>query len=130
MLSSGFIATSKGFLAGAMPQEDWERISGLVSKIIFVDKGLKKRDFMEEYKRSGILSDAGLNVFNSLIGDDYTKSDIEDILKATEMNIVDIKYILELNAAGGLPLKAAQVEDMKNLIKEEQNIIKKIKAKL
>ena len=85
---------------------------------------------MKEYKRSGILSDAGLNVFNSLIGDDYTKSDIEDILKATEMNIVDIKYILELNAAGGLPLKAAQVEDMKNLIKEEQNIIKKIKAKL
>ena len=46
------------------------------------------------------------------------------------MNIVDIKYILELNAAGSLPLKAAQVEDMKNLIKEEQNIIKKIKAKL
>ena len=124
------IATTKGFLSGSMPQEDWERISGLVSKIIFVDKGLKKRDFMKEYKRSGILSDAGLNVFNSLIGDDYTKSDIEDILKATEMNIVDIKYILELNAAGGLPIKAAQVEDMKNLIKEEQNIIKKIKAKL
>lgn len=124
------IATTKGFLSGSMPQEDWERISGLVSKIIFVDKGLKKRDFIEEYKRSGILSDAGLNVFNSLIGDDYTKSDIEDILKSTEMNIVDIKYILELNAAGSLPLKAAQVEDMKNLIKEEQNIIKKIKAKL
>jgi hypothetical protein len=124
------IATSKGFLAGVMPQEDWENISGLVAQIIAEDKGLNKSDFMKEYKQFGIISDASLNVFNRLIGDDFTKGDIEDILKATEKVIEDIKYVLDLYGNGDLVLKAADSENMRNLIKEEQNIIKKIKAKL
>jgi hypothetical protein len=124
------IATSKGFLAGVMPQEDWENISGLVAQIIAEDKGLNKSDFMKEYKQFGIISDASLNVFNRLIGDDCTKGDIEDILKATEKVIEDIKYVLDLYGNGDLVLKAADSENMRNLIKEEQNIIKKIKAKL
>jgi hypothetical protein len=37
---------------------------------------------------------------------------------------------LELNEEGNLPLKPAQVESMKNVIKEEQNIAKRIKSKL
>jgi hypothetical protein len=69
-------------------------------------------------------------VFNRLIGDDYTKGDIEDILKATEIVIVDVKYVLDLYGKGDLVLKATDAENMRNLIKEEQNIIKKIKAKL
>jgi hypothetical protein len=124
------IATSKGFLAGVMPQEDWENISGLVAQIIAEDKGLNKSDFMKEYKQFGIISDASLNVFNRLIGDDCTKGDIEDILKATEKVIEDIKYVLDLYGNGDLVLKAADSENMRNLIKEKQNIIKKIKAKL
>jgi len=124
------IATSKGFLAGAMPQEDWEKISGLVAQIIFEVKGLKKSDFMNEFKQYGIFSEATLNVFDRLIGDDYNKADIEDILKATEKGIEEIKYVLELNAEGNLPLKPAQVESMKNVVKEEQNIAKRIKSKL
>ena len=129
-VTESLIATSKGFLSGAMPQEDWESISGLIAQIIFVDKGLRKSDFMNEFKQYGIFSEAALNVFNKLIGDDYTKADIEDILEATGNGIEDMKYVLELNAAGSLPLKPAQVEGMKNIIKEEQNMIKKIKAKL
>ena len=124
------IATSKGFLAGAMPQEDWEKISGLVAQIIYDVKGLKKSDFMSEFKQYGIFSEATLNVFNRLIGDDYTKADIEDILKATEKGIEEIKYVLDLNAEGNLPLKPTQVESMKNVVKEEQNIAKRIKSKL
>jgi hypothetical protein len=85
---------------------------------------------MKEYKQFGIISDASLNVFNRLIGDDFTKGDIEDILKATEKVIEDIKYVLDLYGNGDLVLKAADSENMRNLIKEEQNIIKKIKAKL
>ena len=112
------IATSKGFLAGAMPQEDWEKVSGLVAQIIFEVKGLKKSDFMNEFKQYGIFSEATLNVFNRLIGDDHTKADIEDILRATEKGIEEIKYVLELNAEGNLPLKPAQVQSMKNVIKE------------
>ena len=124
------IATSKGFLAGAMPQEDWEKVSGLVAQIIFEVKGLKKSDFMNEFKQYGIFSEATLNVFNRLIGDDHTKADIEDILRATEKGIEEIKYVLELNAEGNLPLKPAQVQSMKNVIKEEKDIAKRIKSKL
>jgi len=124
------ITTSKGFLSGAMPQEDWEKISGLVAQIIFEVKDLKKSDFMNEFKQYGIFSEATLNVFDRLIGDDYAKADIEDILKATEKGIEEIKYVLELNSEGSLPLKPAQVESMKNVVKEEQNIAKRIKSKL
>jgi ferritin-like metal-binding protein YciE len=85
---------------------------------------------MNEFKQYGIFSEATLNVFNRLIGDDYTKADIEDILKATEKGIEEIKYVLELNADGSLPLKSAQIESMKNVIKEEENIAKRIKSKL
>ena len=113
-----------------MPQEDWEKISGLVAQIIFEVKGLKKSDFMKEFKEYGIFSEATLNVFDRLIGEDYTKGDIEDILKATEKGIEEIKYVLELNEEGNLPLKPAQIESMKNVIKEEQNIAKRIKSKL
>ena len=124
------ITSSKGFLSGAMPEEDWENISGLVAQIIYEVKGLEKSDFMNHFKKSGIFSEATLNVFDKLIGDDYTKADIEDILKATEEGIEDMKYVLGLNLEGKLPIKSSQVEQIKKAIKEEQNIAKRIKSKL
>ena len=113
-----------------MPEEDWENISGLVAQIIYEVKGLEKSDFMNHFKKSGIFSEATLNVFDKLIGDDYTKADIEDILKATEEGIEDMKYVLGLNLEGKLPIKSSQVEQIKKAIKEEQNIAKRIKSKL
>ena len=124
------LATSKGFLAGAMPAEDWEKISGLVAQIIFDVKGLSKKDFMEEFKRFGIYSEATLNVFDKLIGNDYTKGDIEEILAATEKGMEEIRYVLELNAEGNLPIKPIQLENMKNVAKNEREVLDRIKSKL
>ena len=125
------LVSNRGFLSGAMPKEDWERISGLVSQIIFEVKDLKKSDFMKEFKENGIYGDAAMNVFEQLIGDDYTKADIEDILSATEKGIEDMKYLLDLHKeTGHPPMKPAQIEGMKNAIKEEQNMAKRIKSKL
>ena len=125
------LISNRGFLSGAMPKEDWERISGLVSQIIFEVKDLKKSDFMNEFKGNGIYGDAAMNVFDQLIGDDYTKADIEDILSATEIGIGDMKYLLDLHKESGHPpMKPAQIEAMKNAIKGEQNILKRIKSKL
>jgi hypothetical protein len=113
-----------------MSQDEWEKISGVVSEIISNIKNISKNDFMKFFKENGIFSDAQLNVFDTLIGDDYTKADIEDILSATEKGIEEIKYVLELNAEGNLPLKPDKVEIMKNVLKEEQAIAKRIKSKL
>ena len=124
------LTTSKGFLSGAMPVEDWEKISGLVAQIIFDVKGLKKSDFMKEFTEYGIFSEASLNVFDRLIGKDYNKEDIEKILAATQKGIEEIKYVLELNEEGALPLKPAQVESMKSVIKNEEDVLKRIKSKI
>jgi hypothetical protein len=125
------LVSNRGFLSGALPKEDWERLSGLVSQIIFEVKNLKKSDFMNEFKGNGIYGDAAMNVFEQLIGDDYTKADIEDILSATEKGIEDMKYLLDLHKeTGHPPMKPAQIEGMKNAIKGEQNILKRIKSKL
>jgi HEPN domain-containing protein len=118
-----------------MSEDEWGKIAGVVAEIISEDKGINKRDFMNHFKEHGIISDAGFNVFNSLIGDDYTKGDIEDILKATEEVIGDIKYVLDGYEKGKSPYLDEPgykdfFENLKKTIKEEQNIIKKIKAKL
>jgi hypothetical protein len=134
IISSLFQAT-RGFLSGSMSEDEWGKIAGVVAEIISDDRGINKKDFMNHFKENGIISDTGLNVFNSLIGDDYTKSDIEDILKATERVIVDIKHLLddyEKEKAQHLdePKYKDLLVNLRKVIKEEQNIIKKIKAKL
>jgi HEPN domain-containing protein len=134
IIESLFQAT-RGFLSGSMSEDEWGKIAGVVAEIISEDKGINKRDFMNHFKEHGIISDAGFNVFNSLIGDDYTKGDIEDILKATEEVIGDIKYVLDGYEKGKSPyLDEPEYKDLlgnlRKTVKEEQNIIKKIKAKL
>ncbi len=126
------ITTSKGFLAGVMPQEDWERISGLVSQIIFEsNKKLTKSAFLSEFKETGIFTEATLNVFDKLIGKDYTKEDIEAILLSTEKAVEDIKYLLELYDQGAFPIKdKEQHATMKKVVANEKEMLDRIKSKL
>jgi hypothetical protein len=81
---------------------------------------------MKEFKEMGIFNQAGLNVFDAIIGNDYTKSDIEDILASTEFIISEIENIL--NTGGGRNQK--DLEKFQTVLKNKDEIIEKIKAKL
>ena len=67
-----------------MSEEHWERISSLVSEIVSEIKGLTSEDFLTVFlggKRSdsigGVYSEASWNIFDKLVGTNYTKTQIE-----------------------------------------------------
>lgn len=129
---ASLVKTTKGFLSGVMSQDEWEKISGVVSEIISNIKDISKNDFMKFFKENGIFSDAQLNVFDTLIGDDYTEADIEDISGKTEISIEDMKFILDLHAKGEdiQKIPKEDIEGMKRVISNQKDILTKIKSKL
>lgn len=125
------VSSSKGFLAGIMPQEDWERISGLVAQIIEREfRGIRKSDFLQIFRELGIFTEANLNVFDAIIGKDYTQKDMEDIIKTTTNSLQEMKFVLELCQSGDLSLPTKSLESIKIAMKEEKKILEKLKAKL
>jgi hypothetical protein len=120
------IISSKALIEGTITEKEWENISGIVAEIIAEQKKITKNDFMKEFKEMGIFNQAGLNVFDAIIGNDYTKSDIEDILASTEFVIAEIENIL--NSGGGRNQK--DLEKFQTVLKNKDEIIEKIKAKL
>jgi len=120
------IISSKALIEGTITEKEWENISGIVAEIIAEQKKITKNDFMKEFKEMGIFNQAGLNVFDAIIGNDYTKSDIEDILASTEFVIAEIENIL--NSGGGQNQK--DLEKFQTVLKNKDEIIEKIKAKL
>ena len=117
------ITMSKGFLAGVMPQEDWERVSGIVSQIIFEDKGLTKDAFMKVFIRNGIYVEATWNVFDSLIGKDYTREQMMEIQESTEDGVNAMQELLEVDDAGALGMKASDIERMKEVVNNKQWVL-------
>jgi len=124
------ITMSKGFLAGVMPQEDWEKISGIVAQIIFEDKGLKKEAFMKIFMENGIYVDATWKVFDSLIGKDYTKQEIETIGASTMEGIEEMANLIEVDADGSLGLKQSDVDAMKAIVANKAEIEKEIAKRI
>ena len=124
------ITMSKGFLAGIMSQNSWEKISGTVAKIISENTGLKKEAFMKIFMENGIYVPATWNVFDSLIGKDYTKQEIETIAASTMEGIDEMADLIEVNADGSLGLKQSDVDAMKSIIANKAEIEKEIAKRL
>jgi hypothetical protein len=124
------ITMSKGFLAGVMPQEDWEKISGIVAQIIFEDKGLKKEAFMKIFMENGIYVEATWKVFDSLIGKDYTKQEMETIGDSTMEGIEEMANLIEVDADGSLGLKKSDVDAMKSIVANKAEIEKEIAKRI
>jgi hypothetical protein len=124
------LTMTKGFLSGSMTEEDWKKISGTVAQIIFEVKKLKKSDFMEVFKDTGIFTQAALNVFDRLMEDDFTSQDISKIIDETEKGLQDMEYIIELYDDGTLPADPKAMERIREVLKNKDEVIKKLKDKI
>ena len=124
------ITMSKGFLAGSMPQEDWENVSGIVSEIIFADKGLSKSQFMRIFKGNGIYTEATWKVFDTIIGNDYSKEDIKEIEEAVKRGVEDMSVLLDLNRDGSITLKAKDKDAMESIIENKKSVIENVKKRM
>ena len=106
-------------------------LHGIVAEIIAEQKKISKKDFMDEFRELGIYNQAALNVFDALIGNDYTKSDIEDILVSTEFTIGEIEKIVDgYKSFGTGKYKPEDLKRFETVLKNKDQIIEKIKAKL
>lgn len=124
------ITMSKGFLAGVMPQEDWERISGIVSQIIFEDKGLTKGAFMKIFTENGIYVEATWNVFDSLIGKDYTKEEMKEIGESTKAGLEAMSELLEVDDSGALGMRKSDVDAMRAVVSNKKWILEQISKRM
>lgn len=124
------ITMSKGFLAGSMPQEDWENIAGIVSEIIFTDKGLSKSQFMKIFKGNGIYTEATWKVFDTIIGEDYTKDDMEEIETAVKRGIEDMGILLELSKTGSINLKPKDRDAMEGITSNKKDVIENVRKRM
>ena len=114
---------NKGFLSGSMTESQWEEVSSLVTQIISELKGLGPDDFMKIYKGSGsasgggIYSDASWNIFDKLIGNNYTKDDIETMYKENMEGFDSLEFILDEIKNGAFPhIKDSQIKSMEDAL--------------
>ena len=110
------ISMNKGFLSGVMSEEDWKQVSGIVAEIIAKDKGLSKSTFMKMFTEFGIYTEATFNVFDALVGKDYTKEDMEKIKETSLDGIQAMEDILNLDDLDSLGVKERDIIDMENIV--------------
>jgi hypothetical protein len=116
------ITISKGFLEGTMTVDDWERIAGIVSEVIFEDQNLSKSQFMDIFRKNGIYTKATWNVFDSLIGNDYTSKDIETIKDVTMDGIEQMEALLEYKKNHKVAMTQKTEDELERMIRERDDI--------
>lgn len=129
----GLLNLNDGFLRGLLNQDEWEKISGEVSQIIFEIRKLKKSDFMREFKKSGIYTDAAWSIWDRLIGDDFTSQDIQEIQKKTQTNLQGMKDLITLvqkNPKDYPSITPEKLEKMKFLTQNKDEVLNKFQSKL
>ena len=90
------IMTIKGnLLTNQMSEEEWQKISGIVTFLVKEEKNISPKDFLEEFKSGGIMDEKGWQTFDFVVGNEYTKSDMEEIKKSTVEIYDQIKYSLD-----------------------------------
>jgi hypothetical protein len=124
------ITLSKGFLEDTVSPEDWEQISGVVSEIIFIEKKLSKNDFMMIFRAHGIFSLATWKVFDSIIGKDYSKDDMEKIGESVKRNMKNMEDLMELKNQGVLDLKQKDAINMEEIIKNKKDVMAEITKRI
>ena len=115
---TSLLTFNKGFLSGSMTAAQWEDVSSLVTQIISELKGLGPEDFLKIYRGTGgngggVYSDASWNIFDKLIGDNYTKDDIKTMYEENIEGFDSLEHILDKVKSGAFPhIKDEQIKNM------------------
>jgi hypothetical protein len=124
------ITISRGFLAGTMDQSEWDNIAGIITEIIVNDKGLSKSQFMKVFTQHGIFSEATWKVFDAIIGNDYTKEEMEEILSSIERNLEGMGFLIRDNDNGDVQLTKKVRDNIESILADRDIIIRRIKDRI
>jgi hypothetical protein len=121
------VGLTNNVASGIMTPQEWEEISGEVSKIIFDDMGFTSDTFLDFFKENGIYSDSAWNVFHSVVGEKYTKQDMESIIKATNEGFETFQDLIEF---GALKMKKVELDLMKKALAEKEEILDRARKQM
>jgi len=124
------IVMNRGVLAGTVSNTAWGKIAGSVSRIAANESNLSNKLFIKCFIDSGILTEAAWNIFDSVIGKDYTREDMEAIKDSTIFHMDNFIYILDKVGAGILSYDTSTIERMKSIIANRAFIEKEIAKRI
>lgn len=127
---TSLVSMNQNIAKGIMSTEDWEQISADVSRLIFEEMGLKASDFLNFFKENGIFTESMWNVFDEIIGNKYSKQDMEEIYKASEDGYDDIELIYQMYKKKGMGVKKEDAEVLKEVIDRKDEFLKAIEARI
>ena len=85
---------------------------------------------MKIFKGNGIYTDATWKVFDTIIGEDYTKADMEEIEAAVKRGIEDMGILLELSKTGSINLKPKDRDAMEGIISNKKDVIENVRKRM
>lgn len=115
------LGASKGDLAGDMPEGIWNKIAGTVSEIIYNKKKIPKSDFMNFFLDTGIYTIAGWRVFDSIIGNDYTTSEMNNIKEQSIYGWEGLEFFIDEYAND--PERQSEIVLMKDILAERKEMM-------
>lgn len=127
---TSLVSMNQNIAKGIMSKEDWEVISADVSRLIFDEMKLNPSDFLEFFKENGIFTESMWNVFDEIIGNKYSKSDMEKIYTASEEGYDDIELIYQMFRKKGVGIKKEDAEVLKDVIDRKEEFLTAIKARI
>ena len=127
---TSLVSMNQNIAKGIMSPEEWEEISADVSRLIFDEMGLKPSDFLEFFKENGIFTESMWNVFDEIIGNSYSKDDMERIYTASEEGYDDIELIYQMFKKKGVGIKKEDAEVLKDVIGRKEEFLNAIKARI
>jgi hypothetical protein len=127
---SNLISVTRGVASGIISQSDWDQIADAVSSIILNSKDISVDSLLGAFTKNGIYSESGWKVFDTLIGDKYTKQQMEDIMKSTESGLEVLQTIINRNREGTLQNKSQDLQNYSEIIGNKDWIYQQIKDRL
>jgi hypothetical protein len=124
------IVMNRGLLAGTMSNDAWEKISGVVAKILAGENNLTNKTFMKCFIDSGILTEAAWNIFDSIIGKDYTEEEMKEIKDSTIFHIDNFMDVLDKVNKGIVKYEPSAVKRMQAVIDNRSEIEKEIAKRI
>jgi hypothetical protein len=128
------VGVNKSLADGLMTKDQWDKISGTVSKYASEVWGISKDKFLEAFRSYGIFSDGVWNIFDSVVGKDFTSKDMQDILKSTESGFEDFKYIVSTFSSLPSSIRDNEIQskaqEIKDILKNKDYLINKIKSNI
>jgi hypothetical protein len=86
--------------------------------------------FLDFFKENGIYSDAAWNVFHSVVGEKYTKEDMERIIKATNEGFETFQDLIEFAKRGALKMGKVELDLMKKTLAEREEILDRARKQM